>query len=251
MKKYIKVTIVVTVISFIISVVAAKSVSKNDLLKLGKNYIKDAKIIDEKDLVENEIVKIIPYADFQKLKLNLVGGDARVVGYDGSDVRLKLKLKTDSSEVFNIDNYLEKTENELKINLVKSANEEDLNVKIFSFGSSSIQWMDSLDLVIEVPHNLKQLKINAVTSDLNLENLDSEDVSLNSVSGDIYVDTSVFKNMNMNTVSGDIKFKVFENEKYQFKFNSMSGDILGSELLSGPSDRQMSIETISGDVEIY
>lgn len=251
MKKYVKMIAAVTTFSVVVAIAAATAVSKNDLLKFGKNYINDAKVIDEKDLVETEIVKTIPFSELQKIKLNIVGGDVRIRGYEGSDVRLKLKLKTDLKKDFNIDKYLEKTENELKIDLTESTKNNDLNVKIFTFGQSSIQWMESLDLVVEVPRQLNQLKINSVTSEINLENLESENVSINSVSGDIFVDTSVFKNINLKTVSGDIKFKMLDQEKYNLDFKTLSGDIQGSNLLTGPSERKMDIETISGDVEIF
>lgn len=157
----------------------------------------------------------------------------------------------------------------------------------FNFNSDenpglNVQDVNQLAVVVQVPGTIKKLKVETVSGEIRAHDLNFDEVTLDSVSGDIKL-RGDFLTMNLSTVSGDVKFisertstdarfqtvsgnvniGFHEQPALKLTFNTTSGDMkidkaFGGgefqgdvkELKIGAATGNLSVETVSGDLQI-
>jgi hypothetical protein len=97
------------------------------------------------------------------------------------------------------------------------------------------------DLVLMVPLRA-DLQIDAVSADVDVTGIASDQLSVNAVSGDIRV-AGAPRKVDIDSVSGDMRLTLNSND---VELESVSGDIE----LQGRLDGEIDAETVSGDIDI-
>lgn len=116
---------------------------------------------------------------------------------------------------------------------------QSLSIKINNLSDYS-----DASLIISVPENVKVIKIDSKTGDINIEHLDVNNLSINGISGDIILDDVNIADASITTVDGDLHW-IGSGKAAVIK--SVSGDIFVSSSFSSLND---DIKTVSGDVNI-
>tara|TARA_B110001454_G_C12723280_1_gene436256 strand:+ start:7949 stop:8818 length:870 start_codon:yes stop_codon:yes gene_type:complete len=102
--------------------------------------------------------------------------------------------------------------------------------------------------------DLPNLKIETVSGDTKVHDSKIKSVKGKSVSGEIEIENKDSADTSVNSISGDVKLKIPTTTQYEFKLNSISGDIKNHHKSSG--DRKntaklnVEVNTTSGNIEI-
>lgn len=121
----------------------------------------------------------------------------------------------------------------------------------FNFNSDenpgfNVQEVNQSAIVIQVPENIKMLKVETVSGEIKSSDLKFDETVIRSVSGNLKLQGDL-KALNLTTVSGDIKLEI-ENFEPDVKMETVSGDIkIGFERHPG---FKLTFSTTSGSVKI-
>jgi DUF4097 and DUF4098 domain-containing protein YvlB len=97
---------------------------------------------------------------------------------------------------------------------------------------------------IQIPENIKKIKIKTVSGDVHVINLDLQELKLESVSGDIDIQGKV-NDLKAKTVSGDFLLKS-DLDSPRIKFSTTSGDTRA--VFKADPNLSFKFETVSGEV---
>lgn len=167
----------------------------------------------------------------------------------------KIKVLTAASNV----EVLETQEDALLIKaegLVDSKKNKRLLDVSFSKAELKIkEWAeDTKDIQIQIylPAAFKKsLEINTVSGEIEIERNFLEKIKLSSVSGDVSIEQNSVSVIEIETVSGDLSIEFAKNHTpYQFKINTLSGEVTNMIKENLKSGKLISIKTVSGNVEI-
>lgn len=93
--------------------------------------------------------------------------------------------------------------------------------------------------------SLKNMKLNTVSGDIHVSNINVDDIDLSMVSGDVSINQSVIKGrFYSNTVSGDLNFE--DTVAQHTEFRAVSGDVKGTEFYP----KTVTFKSVSGDLII-
>jgi hypothetical protein len=101
--------------------------------------------------------------------------------------------------------------------------------------------LDPVDLHLELPNSLKELKCKTASGDIKIDELNFETLEIHSVSGDIGLDDINADLILINGVSSDINCSSIGG---QLQLRSVSGDIE----VDSHTGKILSIESVSGDI---
>ncbi len=102
-------------------------------------------------------------------------------------------------------------------------------------------WRAKLDVYI--PKDLiETLKINTVSSDTRISDLNVNKINISNVSGDFKGEELVTENLMLNSTSGDINLKDYTGS---VKIDAVSGDVV---LENGSQNDNVEVVTVSGDI---
>lgn len=179
-----------------------------------------------------------------KLSIDWIDGDIQLVAYDGDRIRLEESCKEEIDE----DNSLRyKIKNgELYITCCREASYE-IGILSNSLNGKNL----NKPLVVKIPKTLadklKELQIDAVSSNITADGLTIKEFYASTVSGDVSLSGSYADEVEVDTVSGDMDLALLQCPK-DFSVDSTSGNIT-LRLPSG-SSFLLEFETVSGKPEI-
>lgn len=126
------------------------------------------------------------------------------------------------------------TKNELKIKEWNDHTTKDVHIQIYLPTSFT-----------------KSLEINTATGTIEIEKNFLEKIKLSSVSGNVKIKQNSVSTIEIETISGNLTIEFAKQHvPYQFKINTLSGEITNSIKENVKSGRLISIKTVSGNVEI-
>ena len=173
------------------------------------------------------------------VRVGNVKGEIRVEGWDRDEVALTGELG-DGSRPLELDTAPGQIR--IEVSIPRSANGVEDSV-----------------LFLQVPRGAS-VEAEGVSASIEIEGLDSRQISAEAVSGDVEVEATV-ENLELKSVSGDVEF---EGSAERSRAETVSGDIdmtgIGSELrlttvsgevlLSAGALSKGRLETVSGDIEL-
>lgn len=152
--------------------------------------------------------------------------------YEVEDDTLKIKNKSKSNINFKLNNM---DENYIKIYVPKDADFQEIDID----NVSGFIFLESL--------NVKNLKVNSTSADIELDNVKSEKLVVKSVSGYISTSDLTSNHINYSSTSGDMKFENITNSTDGVEeISSISGSID----ISDSSLQNSTIKTTSGKINI-
>lgn len=127
--------------------------------------------------------------------------------------------------------------------------QDELNVKYAASGVSIRQNVEK-DIKVLIPANytLENLKLNSVSSLIEIHDVSITNIEINNVSGNVVISRCEFETFNYYGVSGNLKMRVPQIAK---KINV--DQVSGSTLLSIPNDTlgfEVTFDSVSGDVKL-
>jgi len=97
----------------------------------------------------------------------------------------------------------------------------------------------------------KSLEISTVSGAIEIEKNFLEKIKLSSVSGNVKIEQNSVSTIDIETISGNLTIEFAKQHvPYQFKINTLSGEITNSIKENVKSGKLISIKTVSGNVEI-
>lgn len=196
-----------------------------------------------------DFVLYLPEELYKNLSIDTITGNITIDGINFKD------LKTDNISGSTKINTIESSN--LKMNSV-SGKIEIYNSSIFSISTDTVSGSNKLENV-----NTKSFDFKSVSGSLESQG-NFESFKGDTVSGDIYIDTSMLNDDYMiTTVSGDVDLNLSKISDFNFRFNSLSGEIETERNLnfdrihndtvegsSGNGGSLINIKTTSGDLII-
>lgn len=165
--------------------------------QVGEKYLSDYKVVNNK-----EEFSFIPKSNKRESHKN-----ATYRFYIGKDAKFsKIKLSTVSADV-----------------IIKGG---EINAESISFETVSG------DLNIEEVSSKSKVCFAAISGDILVLNLKSENLSLSTVSGDVTVRNAIVKQCTISTISGDV---IINGSVTNIRSSSVSGDVIYNENLVSPS----------------
>ena len=208
-----------------------------------------------------DIDQTLPADEGGEIKIDIVSGDVRVIGWNKAEVRVKGELPKNKDDfVFKVNGNKTRIELEPKHSFWNSSNgAATLEIHVPQYSSIKAEGAST---TFEIEKVLGSIDVSSMSGDLTLEggndNIELEAVSgnitvqgatgqlnLSSVSGDVTVDANA-NYFEAQTVSGDIEANIGSAEKIELE--SVSGDINVSLLID--DNGRLDAGTVSGDIEI-
>lgn len=176
-----------------------------------------------------------------QLSVDWVAGDIQIIAYDGSQILIKESSKTDIDD----DNCLRYRVKNGSLDI--SCSKEEIGISFNALSEKEL----TKQLVIKVPRalaaDLKELAVDAVSSDLTVSGLTIKEFAADSVSGNVILKKCTAAEIETNTTSGDIRLALRTCPK-SFDADTTSGDILLQ--LPHESSFYLEYDTVSGEASI-
>lgn len=259
MKKNWTIKIVIfTVVCFVLALIFAKISGEDNLRLQWKNGIfKYSK--EEKKSVITEDISI---SDVNEVEILLTSADIKITKSADEKVHLSYGKRADlkDEKLFTKDGTM------LKIDLSREENSHADIETLFNLTDFKITVQDAYEKVqVQIPSNIKKLKIETVSGEIKMANVDIESVAIYSVSGDFKTESNL-KEIKHNSVSGDVSLlgniQKIESETVsgdlkftsslpnpEVKFSTTSGD--ASIVFSKDPDVNITFESTSGELKIF
>lgn len=220
------------------------------------------RVIEEDPQVHEKIqVAILNRYDFKNFNINISSNNhheltkesdawkfdtnTQKISITAVTATIEVLLNKDENLFVKADGLLDETKNRRLLDVAFSQSQ----LKIKEWGSNSTK---DVHIKILIPKSYKNsLEIVTVNGDINVQpNLISK-IKLASVSGNITLEENLLSELDIGTVSGDVKLGfVKKHEPFQFKIKTLSGDVSNKSQVLAEEGKLVSIETVSGNVEI-
>lgn len=175
----------------------------------------------------------------------------------------KFDLDTKKVKIISITSNVEVLENNDESILVKAEGYLDQKkaprLLDIAFSKNELrikEWAEhvSKDVQIRIylPQSFKKsLEINTVSGGIEIEKNFLDRIKLSSVSGNVSIEQNSVSAIEIETVSGNLAIEFAKQHvPYQFKINTLSGEITNSIKENYKAGKLISIKTVSGNVEI-
>ncbi|MCQ2086948.1 MAG: DUF4097 domain-containing protein [Bacilli bacterium] len=172
--------------------------------------------------------------NISSLDINYISGDINIVYSSDSKFTVVEKTKKEINEEQMMRYYL--SNETLFIQPAKSGitKYDDVNRE--------------LEIKVPTSYSLSSIKINSVSSDINLV-INSTEFEINTVSGSINMEVESFSLIDCDTVSTDAEIKIKNDIGVTVDFNSVSGKLTNN--ISNTNDSQkIKYNTVSGNLRI-
>lgn len=178
----------------------------------------------------------IPFSE-KKLRILAVSADLEIKNGETSQVVLEVELEGEAERIQVYEPKVRRTDDELEITLEYEAN----RMVFVSFGRSRSLRVEKATITLPPT---REFAISTVSGDVNLSAPNCQDkLTLNAVSSDVNVSDVECQEIDIKTTSGDVKLRNVK-AKNQLKVSSVSGDLLAQDI----SFRETRMETVSGDI---
>lgn len=99
--------------------------------------------------------------------------------------------------------------------------------------------------------SIKNLEAESVSGDIELDQVSAQTSTLLTTSGEVKVTAKAAGNLIVNTTSGDVALKLSNlNEGFDFKIETMSGEVNNALEGRTKGDKHVTVTTVSGDIDI-
>ncbi len=233
-----------TVISFSLAVYFAK-ISGEEKITIYWQNVAD-KLTDSGNVVRVFTEEEIAAADINEIRIKGVNNDIRIESSKDSLIHFSYYKKNSATK----NEMIEAQGPILKIDLTK---DEVTRTKLkfnFNFKNNEsfglVEGVNQSSVVIQIPSNIKILKIESVSGEVKLTTERLEEVKIESVSGNLRLQGS-FNLLTTSTVSGDIKL-LSEVSDPKLELRSTSGDIKVT--FKKQPDLILDFQTASGNLKL-
>lgn len=253
MKKFVKKRILLSI--FLSSALLA-------ILFFGFSYIAITKVIAN----EPEVMTKIETALTKRYNLDQIEVSIPAyisMQYSKLEDEWRLNLDTKKIKIASITSSIEVLENKDEFILIKAKGYIDqkkaqrlLDVSFTKNELKVKEWPEhiSKDVKIQIylPKSFKKyLEINTVSGEIEIEKNFLDRIKLSSVSGDMSIEQNSVSTIEVETISGNLAIEFAKQHvPYQFKINTLSGEITNSIKDNVKTGKLISIKTVSGNVEI-
>ncbi|MBY0553174.1 DUF4097 domain-containing protein [bacterium] len=238
-KKIVLITLLITVVSYGLSVSLAKHYGDENMVQ----YLQDVAnhTFNHKSYKGTLTEEAISAEKINELEISGTGVDIKVEKSSNDKVKL-LYSKTPQdqiSELIHINGLV------MKLNLDNLENHGSYVQFNFTKGKNYYgALIKEPSVVIQVPENIKRVVIKTVSGDLDVVDLSLDDLKIKSVSGDVHVTLENLKNFEQESVSGDIE--LFGNTK-DIKAKTISGNMFVDSKIDNPN---LKFVSTSGDLKV-
>lgn len=238
MKKNWTIRIVIfTVVCFGLALIFAKISGEDNLRRYWKNgvfkYSKEEK--------RSAITEDISVSDVNEVEIFLTSADIKIVKSADEKVHLSYSKKSNvkNEKLFSKDGA------KLKIDLNREENSHADIETLFNLADFKITVQDAYEKVqVQIPANIKKLKIETVSGEIKIADVDIESVAINSISSDFKTSDSSIKEIKYTSVSGDVSLL---GNIHKIESETVSGDLKFTSDLPNPD---VKFSTTSGDASI-
>lgn len=172
--------------------------------------------------------------EIDSIEINWVNGDVDINYYDGDKITVTESGKSKNKMTCDID-------------------DGELEIDEFSY-SKNFGNMSTKDLTIQLPQgfSLKDLEINAVSSNIEINDIDADSVEFETVSGNISVTFGSQPGViDCESVSGDVNILLPKDVTgYSIRDDSVSGKVICNSKNYGDGSTRINLESVSGNYTI-
>lgn len=175
-------------------------------------------------------------SDITDIEINWIDGSVNIDVYDGNTIKFYEECKNELSDS-DLLHYYSKS-NKLKIEYSGTK-----KIPIFIGGSNLKK-----SLTVQIPESMlvqfNDLNIEAVSSNVNISNINSKYIDIENISGNILLNNIAVDKIDIDTTSGDI-----DSDNIIIKKSSNIDTISGSAILNG-SISAIEFDSTSGDLKV-
>ncbi|GHU81442.1 hypothetical protein AGMMS50284_1250 [Clostridia bacterium] len=181
----------------------------------------------------------VPVGNIDSIDVGWTSGYVDIKPYDGKEIIFTEKSK---KELKDKDRLTYNTGSGGKTLTIKFR-EHPLSFQFFSFGGGVSKGLE-VWIPKELSEKLSTLKINCVSADLTVSDVNAVNEDLTTVSGDISLEKITGDKIKLSSTSGDVKLKNV-TAKNTFNVHTVSGEIDGDAETSS-----LNTDTVSGDTNV-
>lgn len=262
---------------FIIAVLSITLLSAAVALALSRwvdfSSFSDIRIDDNQYKVNSANFKNIKqtesFSDVKDIDIEVSTGSISIEKSNSNQVEVEYEARIDKDMQDNKAADLIKLNNgKLKIEMGE-INDSNIRIgKLFKLNRTKENWIEPISLKIKIPNNLQRIKISTALSDIDLENIKTdqleiatvngrinanncqiETLEVDAVNGSVSLDGGIFNQIKNSSVNGSFKFTSNELKKYSLQSEGLSIDVVGANLLGSNQDKKIEISTLNGKIE--
>jgi len=175
-------------------------------------------------------------SDISNIEINWIDGSVNIESYDGDII----KFYEESSKDLDEKNQLHYYSDGNKLTIEYSASNK-IPISIGNFGNHKSLTVQIPEAIME---QLKNLSVDAVSSDVNIKNINADYVNLDNLSGKFILKNLTVDDIDIDTASGNI-----ESDNITVKRTSNMNTISGNASLNG-SINAIDFDSTSGDLKV-
>lgn len=215
---------------------------------------------------EPEIINKIEIALTKRYKLDQIEVSIPAyisIQYSKLEDEWKYDIDTKKVKISSVTSNIEVLENKDESILIKAVGYLDQKkaqkILDVSFNKNELrikEWPEhvSKDVKMQIylpPSFKKSLEINTVSGRIEIEKNFLDRIKLSSVSGNMSIEQNSVSSIEVETISGNLVIEFAKQHvPYQFKINTLSGEITNAIKDNFKTGKLISIKTVSGNVEI-
>ncbi len=224
------------------------------------NQVEQSKALEKNDYIQNSVTKEIIIQSIDRLSLNLISSDIKVIPTDKLSDSIIIEYKTAAfknqpyeiiypvvEEIVSNDLLEIKFKESDKIKKLNNS----FNLKIRNnfpfFGISNIHIDKEVSLYVPSSKIFKLLKFMVISGDIKLNDVQVSDLEIQNVSGDIYLNNMQTSVLQLETTSGDVVLEKMD-PLLRGKIETISGDINFNSNIT--LSKSLNFNSISGDINV-
>lgn len=194
--------------------------------------------------------------DIRKLDIDWVSGKVRIEEYNGKTIEFyeesTSSLSEDNKMRYLVDGGTLKIRFRKPYTMfgaIKSLN-KTLVIRIpvsMEDGLAELK-LENVSSIVEIEALIANVAvIESVSGEINIKNLISKKLDIETISGDVNLSANL-EHLNLETISGDVDISIDSNSIEKIDMESVSGEL---SLKMNSCPKKLDIETVSGEVDIF